>query len=265
MVPVPARGAAAETCWSSVKFNWSPRCVSTGTELVVSGCRSASKGFFPIKVLKFPSSVANTRGLAAGWESGSGLDLITLGCNKSGLWVADKEMGWALWSLQGDIWIKHCPLLLLFWLEDFEHINTQIFFHSSSSRKDKSLISLLLFLLFFFFFFFWCKFRFGSLASLWNRKKKQPLEMLCRQTKHHPKSRCLLAPEGREAQSSSGGNEGISFSFLQQHPRTVPCVGNFNNFTWKSCLFDGSGNNMTFKQVEETVIEVEPAMWESDD
>lgn len=64
--------------------------VSTDTELEANSCRPALKGFFPIKVLKFPSSVSNMRGLAAGWGSGSGLDLITLGCNKSGLWMADK-------------------------------------------------------------------------------------------------------------------------------------------------------------------------------
>lgn len=87
----------------------------------MNSCRSALKGFFPIKVLKFPSSVSNMRGLAAGWDSGSGLDLITPGCNKSGLWVADEEVGWLCGASRGSL-VQTLPSL--FWLEDSGHINT---------------------------------------------------------------------------------------------------------------------------------------------
>lgn len=82
-----------------VETQWS--WLGTDTELEVNSSRSALKRFSPIKALKFPSSVSNMRGLAAGWEPGSGLGLITLGSNKSGLWMADKWMGWPCGASRG--------------------------------------------------------------------------------------------------------------------------------------------------------------------
>lgn len=107
----------------------------------------------------------------------------------------------ALWSLQGEVWIMHCPLPSVFWLEDFGHINIQVFFHSSSSRKDWSLV-----------FFFPAG---NSGLDHWAQcGTDKTSETLCRQTKHHHKYRCLLAPQRRKPQSS-GRSEGISFPFLR--------------------------------------------------